>query len=52
MLAERNTLVHRLRLGRNTIGFAVSRIGADEAEILSIAVDEPIAAAASPAICC
>jgi ribosomal-protein-alanine N-acetyltransferase len=40
MLAERNTLVHRLRLGRNTIGFAASRIGADEAEILSIAVDQ------------
>ena len=40
MLSERNTLVHRLRLGRNTVGFAVSRIGADEAEILSIAVDE------------
>src|SRR5215471_9288395 len=39
MLSERNTLVHRLRLGRTTIGFAVSRIGADEAEILSIAVD-------------
>ncbi|MGY4510890.1 ribosomal protein S18-alanine N-acetyltransferase [Bradyrhizobium sp. USDA 3650] len=39
MLSERNTLVHRLRLGRNTVGFAVSRIGADEAEILSIAVD-------------
>ena len=40
MLAESNTLVHRLRLGRKTVGFAVSRIGADEAEILSIAVDE------------
>jgi ribosomal-protein-alanine N-acetyltransferase len=39
MLAERNTLVHRLRRGRKTIGFAVSRISADEAEILSIAVD-------------
>jgi len=39
MLSERNTLVHRLRLGRRTIGFAVSRMGADEAEILSIAVD-------------
>ncbi len=39
MLAERNTLVHRLRQGRKTIGFAVSRIAADEAEILSIAVD-------------
>ncbi|HEV7602841.1 MAG TPA: ribosomal protein S18-alanine N-acetyltransferase, partial [Bradyrhizobium sp.] len=39
MLAERNTLVHRLRLGRKTIGFAVSRMAADEAEILSIAVE-------------
>lgn len=38
MLAERNTLVHRLRSGRRTIGFAVSRIAADEAEILSIAL--------------
>jgi ribosomal-protein-alanine N-acetyltransferase len=38
MLAERNTLVHRLRMGRKTIGFSVSRLGADEAEILSIAV--------------
>lgn len=40
MVGERNTLVHRLRLGSKTIGFAVSRIGADEAEILSVAVDE------------
>ena len=40
MLTERNTLVHRLRLGRRTIGFAVSRIAADEAEILSIAIDD------------
>jgi [ribosomal protein S18]-alanine N-acetyltransferase len=40
MIAERNTLVHRLRLGRKTVGFAVSRMGADEAEILSIAIDE------------
>jgi ribosomal-protein-alanine N-acetyltransferase len=39
MIAERNTLVHRLKLGRRTIGFAASRIGADEAEILSIAID-------------
>jgi len=38
MLAERNTLVHRLRSGRKVIGFAVSRMAADEAEILSIAV--------------
>jgi ribosomal-protein-alanine N-acetyltransferase len=39
MLGESNTLVHRLRLRRKTVGFAVSRIGADEAEILSIAID-------------
>ena len=38
MLTERNTLVHRLRLGRRIVGFAVSRMAADEAEILSIAV--------------
>lgn len=40
MLAERNTLVQRLRMGRKTIGFSVSRLGADEAEILSIAIAE------------
>ena len=40
MLTERNTLVHRLRMGRKIVGFSVSRIGADEAEILSIAVAE------------
>ena len=39
MLTERNTLVHRLRRGRKIIGFAVSRMAADEAELLSIAVD-------------
>src|SRR3954451_17919876 len=39
MLTERNTLVHRLRVGRKTIGFAVSRLAADESEILSIALD-------------
>ena len=38
MLGERNTLVHRLRQGRAVIGFAVSRMAADEAEILSIAL--------------
>jgi ribosomal-protein-alanine N-acetyltransferase len=38
MLTERNTLVHRLRQGRRIIGFAVSRMAGDEAEILSIAV--------------
>ncbi len=39
MLRERNTLVHRLMQGRKIIGFAVSRMVADEAEILSIAVE-------------
>jgi [ribosomal protein S18]-alanine N-acetyltransferase len=39
MLSERNTMVHRLKLGRKIIGFAASRIGADEAEILSVAID-------------
>ena len=39
MLTERNTLVHRLRVGRKIIGFAVSRMAADEAELLSIAID-------------
>ena len=38
MLSERNTLVHRLRIGRKIIGFAISRMAADEAEILSIAI--------------
>jgi len=38
MLAERNTLAHRLRAGRKLIGFAISRIAADEAELLSIAI--------------
>jgi [ribosomal protein S18]-alanine N-acetyltransferase len=38
MLAERNTLAHRMRIGQKVIGFAVSRMAADEAEILSIAV--------------
>lgn len=40
MLTERNTLIHRLRMGRKIIGFSVSRMAADEAEILSIAVAE------------
>ena len=39
MLAEHNTLAHRLRLGRKIAGFIVSRIGADEAEILSVAIE-------------
>ena len=39
MLSERNTLVHRLRIGNKVVGFAVSRMAADEAEILSVAID-------------
>ena len=38
MLAERNTLAHRVRIGGQTVGFIISRIAADEAEILSVAV--------------
>jgi ribosomal-protein-alanine N-acetyltransferase len=38
MLGERNTIVDRLRQGRAVIGFAMSRMAADEAEILSIAL--------------
>jgi ribosomal-protein-alanine N-acetyltransferase len=39
MLREKNTLLHRLRVGSRVIGFAVSRCAADEAEILSVAID-------------
>lgn len=39
MIRESNTLVQRLRAGSQVIGFAASRIAADEAEILSIAID-------------
>jgi ribosomal-protein-alanine N-acetyltransferase len=38
ILIERNALAHRLRRGNRTIGFIVSRIAADEAEILSVAI--------------
>lgn len=38
MILDRNTLTHRLRRGRQIIGFSVSRIALDEAEILSIAI--------------
>ncbi|MCB1413065.1 MAG: ribosomal protein S18-alanine N-acetyltransferase [Xanthobacteraceae bacterium] len=38
MLREPGTMIHRLRRGREVVGFAVSRQTADEAEILSIAV--------------
>lgn len=38
MIRESNTVVHRLRLRDAVIGFSVSRIALDEAEILTIAV--------------
>lgn len=38
MLAQHNALVHRLRAGTGVIGFAASRLAADEAEILSVAI--------------
>lgn len=38
LLAERNTLTQKLMLGRTQIGFIISRLAADEAEILSVAV--------------
>jgi ribosomal-protein-alanine N-acetyltransferase len=38
MLSDGSTLVHRLRLRGSLVGFAVSRIAADEAEVLSVAV--------------
>lgn len=38
MFRERNILAHRLRRRREVIGFAISRIAADEAELLSIAI--------------
>jgi ribosomal-protein-alanine N-acetyltransferase len=40
MLVERNTLAHRLCIGRKVVGFIISRIAADEAEILSVAIDK------------
>ncbi len=38
MLLDRNVVAHRATIGRNVAGFAISRVAADEAEILSIAV--------------
>jgi ribosomal-protein-alanine N-acetyltransferase len=38
LLAERNTFTQRLMLGRTPIGFIISRLAADEAEILSVAI--------------
>lgn len=38
LLLDRNVVAHRAAIGRNFAGFAMSRMAADEAEILSIAV--------------
>lgn len=39
LLTERNVVAHRARAGKRLAGFILSRIAADEAEILSVAVD-------------
>ena len=38
LLAERNVVAHRAVIDRRLVGFILSRIAADEAEILSVAV--------------
>jgi ribosomal-protein-alanine N-acetyltransferase len=38
LLSERNVVAHRAMAGRALVGFILSRIAADEAEILSVAV--------------
>ncbi len=38
LLLERNVHAHRALIGRRLVGFIMSRIAADEAEILSVAV--------------
>jgi ribosomal-protein-alanine N-acetyltransferase len=38
LLSERNVIAHRATLRGNLVGFILSRLAADEAEILSVAV--------------
>ena len=38
LLSDRNTVTHRTTIGRTLIGFILSRLIGDEAEILSIAI--------------
>jgi [ribosomal protein S18]-alanine N-acetyltransferase len=38
LLVERNVIAHRVLIGRSFAGFALSRLAAGEAEILSIAI--------------
>lgn len=40
MLLERSTVAHRAMVGRSLAGFILSRLAADEAEILSVAVSQ------------
>jgi ribosomal-protein-alanine N-acetyltransferase len=39
LLIERNVIGHRALAGKKLVGFILSRLAADEAEILSVAVD-------------
>jgi len=39
LLADRNVIAHRATRGKSLVGFILSRLAADEAEILSVAVD-------------
>jgi ribosomal-protein-alanine N-acetyltransferase len=41
LLIDRNVVAHRAMIGGKLVGFIVSRIAADEAEILSVAVAAP-----------
>jgi ribosomal-protein-alanine N-acetyltransferase len=41
LLLDRSVLAHRAMLGHRLVGFIISRIAADEAEILSVAVARP-----------
>jgi [ribosomal protein S18]-alanine N-acetyltransferase len=38
LLADRNTIAHRSMMGRTLVGFILSRLIGDEAEILSVAI--------------
>jgi ribosomal-protein-alanine N-acetyltransferase len=46
LLLDRSVVAHRATIGRNFSGFVMSRMAADEAEILSIAVEPPYRARA------
>ena len=52
MLTDRSVVAHRAMIGRNFAGFIMSRMAADEAEILTSRSPRPIAAAPLRAACC